>query len=1711
MMIRRFALTTCAALFGVFAANAVWSADSDTLILLNVGTIDTASVSAPESAGSSPMSVRVADNSPKLWLVQFDGAITPEKYETLQQDNLRVVTYVPNNAYIVYGTMPSIDKARAMSGKGRLRWNREFMPEWKLDPQMTKNKKAAFTADTAEEPKTWAVQMVADDAANTATLELVGGAKVIARHWKVGVYCNVVLTITAKQAEELAERSDVVSIKPWNAPKKNDERQDVILAGKITSDGKLDSAGYLDWLTSKGFTQEQFTQSNFAIDISDSGVDNGTVTPGHFALYTGGNSSNASRIIYNRLCGTPNANSTLVGTDGHGNINAQIAGGYVGYTSSYHQDSDGYKYGMGVCPFVKIGSSVVFDSANWTYPNLTTMCANAYNSSSRIMNCSWGEDNNGRYDVDAQTFDYLVRDACPSGSSGAQTGNQELVVTVAAGNAGSAAQTVGTPATAKNVIAVGASENIHPFGGSDGCAISDSKADDWRNIATFSSRGPCADGRIKPDVCAPGTHITGGAPQNKNATGSGSALTSFKDDGSGVCGGINNSLFVPSSYEWYTASSGTSHAAPAVAGACALIRQWFINKDMTVPSPAMTKAVMGVATRFMTGVDTSIMGKNQGMGLLAMDKIFDDNKAFYRDQIAEDMFTATGQTRQFLLQVADATQPVYITLAYSDAPGNTVGNAYNNNLDLVVETDKGKFCGNNFKGEWSVTGDYADYKNNMESVRIEAGYSGIIILNVKATNINSDGVPGNTTALDQDFALVAKNVTEYTGPAVIAGDIEFVSPTEGIPANTAEPYYNSSIKLNLVNIGKEELVGTSGSLQASAMVVPVSGEFNALTLPVNTPVPVPLTLAALGNAGDDITLQLNCTTDDGSTFTVVKSVMLGKKTSKTYPWTGSQAITDKKTVSVNIPVTETGKVVGVRFSIDGNDSCSEPGITHSYVSDLTAYLANPQAAKITLFDSIGGSGDNICKMNLDDTATKAVSSLSKSDAPFTGTFLPEQAFSGLTGNPANGNWVFSVYDSFDGDSGTINALTLTLDLVENIEIDKGSLKVTITPAEAVTAGAQWSVDGGTTWNDSGATLSGLVVGDYDVSFKPIDNWDTPTTLSVAIAKDETTSAVVTYTQLTGSVSVTITPAEAVTAGAQWSVDGGATWNASGATITLAAGEYTVQFKEISGWLSPTPQSVEIQQNQLTSIEGAYESTLDIVLQNGNFSVGTSNAVAPGVKVDMSWNVSAAQAVADPVWFEVFGSKTGGFDQVRSGASMTYSYKKTDGLNVGSTTIWPSNLVLNTVTDGVYTLIPSVNRATLKSGSEVAIPEMDYTNNWLPIAGKRLSVHNPNQLDIDLSLSDVQVLYNPTEPTKIGFTGKVTNTGTVSMTKPGAWVEVFYGTLTAEGTLMPQGTIGAGQNINTLAAGESANFSLTGTVTAGVMNRAFAVVADSTDIVPEKQEINNSYLVYDPSVLPPGKNNGIDLAITNMSVDASQLAPNSVAPGSKLKYSLTIQNKGMVMPSGKVYVELFASQDGCVSSMPGVTLCFSKQIDAPALGATQTYQFEQTINSIGDGMYTLLAVVNRAAVSANPGDETPLDNRYAYNGGRVFLSTPATGGSVNLVWSDGPYFSPAPEAVNKIRVHGTVKNVGDIAARAFWTEAFVGTVQEKTGVFYKDTARVFAAGQNDGSTLAPGAEREFDVTGRVDAGQVVGVLIDSTDVVAETDETDNYDYGELIVE
>ena len=126
----------------------------------------------------------------------------------------------------------------------------------------------------------------------------------------------------------------------------------------------------------------------------------------------------------------------------------------------------------------------------------------------RLTSNSWGADSAGAYNSESQAYDQLTRDA-----SSTTAGNQEMLHVFAAGNAGSGAGTVGTPATAKNVLSVGATENVRDQGVLDGCNLS--AANNADDMATFSSRGPTDDGRYKPEISAPGTHVQGPASQTR--------------------------------------------------------------------------------------------------------------------------------------------------------------------------------------------------------------------------------------------------------------------------------------------------------------------------------------------------------------------------------------------------------------------------------------------------------------------------------------------------------------------------------------------------------------------------------------------------------------------------------------------------------------------------------------------------------------------------------------------------------------------------------------------------------------------------------------------------------------------------------------------------------------------------------------------------------------------------------------------------------------------------------------------------------------------------------------------------------------------------------------------------------------------------------------------------------------------------------------------
>jgi Subtilase family/HYR domain len=813
--------------------------DEYNLILLNTGAIDTTTRAAAALRAQSSISNGARK---KLHLVQFAGPIKPKWYESLVETGVQVVSYIPNNAYLVYGDARSLRRVKRLSRTmSAMQWEGAYLDNYRIDPGVySKEKDRAVTAGKIEPGDVYAIQLVADPAANEKTLSLINDYKTedIKNQWEILNYVDIVVGLPTSAIKDISTQPDVVSIQPYVTPQLRDERQDQIMAGNLA--GNLPSAAdYLAYLAGKGFTQSQFNTSAFAVDVSDDGLENGLTAVDNPNLHEGGDAANPSRVVYNRIESSGGATTPgRTGFEGHGNLNTHVIGGFVNFAFNSgfpHADSSGFRYGLGICPFVKVGQSAIFNPS-FTNPNFANLQSRAYNDGARISSNSWGANTAGSYTVDSQSYDALVRDAQPAGAAVPAAGNQEMVIVFAAGNAGSGAQTVGSPGTAKNVICVGAAENVHSHStanggstasGADGCGITDTGADSANDMISFSSRGPCADGRKKPDIVGPGTHVTGGVAQAPMPPANGGALATFNANsvcalsGSGGTGNPNN--FFPLGQQWYTTSSGTSHSTPAVAGECALLRQDAINRVLTPYSPAMTKALLMNSARYMTGAgaNDTLWSNVQGMGEVDLNNYFDifSTTNILRDELGADVFTATGQQRVFTGNVVDNGKPFKVTLAWTDAPGPTSGNAFINNLDLEVTVGGNTYKGNVFSGANSATGGTADTRDNVESVFVPAGVSGAFLVRVIATNIAGDGVPNVGGALDQDFALVVTNSIEVAQPVIASAGAtltaESCTPTNG----ALDPDENVTVSLCLQNVGTQDTVDLVGTLQATGGVV----------------------------------------------------------------------------------------------------------------------------------------------------------------------------------------------------------------------------------------------------------------------------------------------------------------------------------------------------------------------------------------------------------------------------------------------------------------------------------------------------------------------------------------------------------------------------------------------------------------------------------------------------------------------------------------------------------------------------------------------------------------------------------------------------------------------------------------------------------------------------------------------------------------------------
>ncbi|MEN3331423.1 MAG: hypothetical protein V7641_788 [Blastocatellia bacterium] len=765
--------------------------DDLNLVLLKRGQIDT-SGSAPVVADDLR---QTANAGRALHLVQLFGPPTPDALAAVKATGARIVAYVPNNAYLVWGSPAQINRLTALRQRGNMvQWDGPYHPAYKIDPHIKLDSVAQVgtsitVLDTADAPATLArIKSVARD--------------VLMPEFKTDGKLHIKVLTESLNLKQLAQLPDVIGIEPWAAPHLMDERANQIVAGTLTNEtvnntlfSRPTAPGYLAFLNSLGFTSD----FDFAIDIADTGFDVGSSDPARMNPdFT--NAAGQSRVAYLADFTQDTHADPTHDTIGHGTINVSLATGFNNKTGAAYQDADGYAYGLGAAPFARIGISKIFSDSNrfgnFAYSDLL---GNAYRSGARISSNSWGACNldNGfcnLYSDDSATFDSLVRDA-----DGFQEGNQSMVVLFASGNDGDGGgPSVAIPGTAKNTISVGLSENVRGAAGEvDGCGLGLTNANNAQDVVFFSGFGPIQDGRIKPDLVAPGSHMTGAASQD-------SGYANANINNIGVC-----DKYFPTGQTLYTWSSGTSHSTPLAAGAAALAYQWLRGQIGHDPSPALVKALMLNSTSYLAGAfgSDNLPGAHQGWGLLDIGRMFESGSRVLYDESPDRTFTeSAGQPFEISGIISDPSKEFRVMLAYTDAPGEIFSNApYVNQLNLEVVVGGVVYQANNFNGQYSQTGGQLDFLNNTQGVRLPAGTTGPFVIRVKPTIIAGKGVPGFGSDLNQDFALVVSNGHETAVPVLAinnSGDVSTpvsVLHTNGTTDSSLIPGEQASITLTVAN------------------------------------------------------------------------------------------------------------------------------------------------------------------------------------------------------------------------------------------------------------------------------------------------------------------------------------------------------------------------------------------------------------------------------------------------------------------------------------------------------------------------------------------------------------------------------------------------------------------------------------------------------------------------------------------------------------------------------------------------------------------------------------------------------------------------------------------------------------------------------------------------------------------------------------------------
>lgn len=611
----------------------------------------------------------------------------------------KVLGYLPDDAIVIRANQAQIQKIESASIG--LHAYATYMPEYKFSPHFE-----GISLLNGQD-----VKMVVVKIFNEKDLDLIE-TQIDKMSPDTFIYMSgdrlIFLEAKVSRLMEIARLSGVEHIQPFTAFESLDYDLGLTAEKSKTADYS-DLSGFetgTQIMNMKSAWESGFTGRGQIVSFADTGLDSGALDSIHPDFK--GAIGDAQIIgLFSKSWGDP---------QGHG---THVAGSIAGRGTASRQLIRGGAFEAQV---VAQGMWSPLLKNIMIPPQVAQLFSKAYNKGARIHSNSWGAAINlGAYDTFAQLVDdYAFR-------------TPEMLLIFAAGNSGVDKDkdgrvdggSISSPGTAKNVLTVGASENFISSGGIQAPIsqtrmaanwpaepISSSKiSDNLNGLAMFSSRGPTKDGRIKPDVVAPGTNILSTRSHFKDAT---------------VLWGAYNENYV-----W---AGGTSMATPLTAGAATQTRQWIQQvHQIQKPSSALVKGVLVHSAKDMypgqygegqpyQEIKTHRPNSDQGFGRVDLAAVM-DMKAPSTSLVDKQEGVSQDQEDVYNLEIKEG-QSLLANLVYTDAPGSPNAKvALVNDLDLILVRPDGTEIAP------------LDHVNNLEVIELSALPAGMYQLKVRGTKV----------------------------------------------------------------------------------------------------------------------------------------------------------------------------------------------------------------------------------------------------------------------------------------------------------------------------------------------------------------------------------------------------------------------------------------------------------------------------------------------------------------------------------------------------------------------------------------------------------------------------------------------------------------------------------------------------------------------------------------------------------------------------------------------------------------------------------------------------------------------------------------------------------------------------------------------------------------------------------------------------------------